>query len=70
MLFDKAAKEIGHKPFPYAAANTSQPYKNPYRVQMGECTYCASDSGSILCRSGTTAMNPSTPITKANATPN
>lgn len=40
MLFDKAAKEIGLKPFPCAAANTSQPYKNPYGVQMGQCTYC------------------------------
>jgi len=40
VLFDKAAKEIGLKPFPCAAANTSQPYKNPYGVQMGECTYC------------------------------
>jgi gluconate 2-dehydrogenase alpha chain len=40
VLFDKAAKEVGFKPFPCAAANTSQPYKNPYGVQMGECTYC------------------------------
>jgi len=40
MLFDKAAKEVGLKPFPCAAANTSQPYKNPYGVQMGQCTYC------------------------------
>jgi gluconate 2-dehydrogenase alpha chain len=39
-LFDKAAKEAGMKPFPCAAANTSQPYKNPYGVQMGACTYC------------------------------
>jgi gluconate 2-dehydrogenase alpha chain len=38
--FDQAAKEAGFKPFPCAAANTSQPYKNPYGVQMGECTYC------------------------------
>src|ERR1700687_4734906 len=27
VLFDKAAKEVGFKPFPCAAANTSQPYK-------------------------------------------
>jgi hypothetical protein len=33
-------------------------------------THYASDDGGSLCRSGTTAMNPSTPITKANATPN
>ncbi|MHB8743171.1 MAG: GMC family oxidoreductase [Sulfuricaulis sp.] len=38
--FDQAAKDVGFKPFPCAAANTSQPYKNPYGVQMGECTYC------------------------------
>ena len=39
-IFDKAAREAGFKPFPCAAANTSQPYKNPYGVQMGQCTYC------------------------------
>jgi gluconate 2-dehydrogenase alpha chain len=38
--FDQAAKDVGFKPFPCAAANTSQPYKNPYGVQMGQCTYC------------------------------
>jgi len=38
--FEQAATEAGFKPFPCAAANTSQPYKNPYGVQMGECTYC------------------------------
>jgi len=38
--FDQAAREAGFKPFPCAAANTSKPYKNPYGVQMGECTYC------------------------------
>ncbi|HEY2816999.1 MAG TPA: GMC family oxidoreductase [Casimicrobiaceae bacterium] len=40
MLFDKAAKEVGHQPFPCPAANTSQPYKNLYGVQLGQCTYC------------------------------
>jgi gluconate 2-dehydrogenase alpha chain len=40
VLFDQAAKEAGFKPFPCAAANTSKPYKNPYGVQMGECTFC------------------------------
>ncbi|HZP86739.1 MAG TPA: GMC family oxidoreductase, partial [Burkholderiales bacterium] len=40
VLFDKAAKEAGLKPFPAPAANTSQPYKNLYGVQMGQCTYC------------------------------
>jgi gluconate 2-dehydrogenase alpha chain len=40
VLFDKAAKDAGFKPFPCPAANTSQPYKNLYGVQMGQCTYC------------------------------
>lgn len=40
VLFDKAAKEIGFKPFPCPAANTSAAYKNPLGVQMGACTYC------------------------------
>lgn len=40
VLFDKAAKENGFKPFPCPASNTSQPYKNIYGVQMGACTYC------------------------------
>jgi gluconate 2-dehydrogenase alpha chain len=39
-LFDRAARESGMHPFPCAAANTSQPYKNPLGVQMGQCTYC------------------------------
>jgi len=39
-LFDKAVQEVGFHSFPCAAANTSQPYKNPLGVQMGECTYC------------------------------
>jgi gluconate 2-dehydrogenase alpha chain len=40
VLFDKAAKEVGYKPFPCPAANTSKAYENIYGVQMGECTYC------------------------------
>jgi len=40
VLFDKAAKEVGLKPFPCPAANTSKPYKNIYGVQMGQCTFC------------------------------
>ena len=34
-LFDRAARDAGMHPFPCAAANTSQPYKNPLGVQMG-----------------------------------
>jgi gluconate 2-dehydrogenase alpha chain len=40
VLFDKAAKEAGFHPFPAPAANTSEPYKNLYGVQMGQCTFC------------------------------
>jgi gluconate 2-dehydrogenase alpha chain len=40
VLFDRAAKTLGWHPFPCPAANTSQPYKNFYGVQMGQCTYC------------------------------
>ena len=40
MKFDAAAREVGFNPFPCPAANTSQPYKNPLGVQMGQCTYC------------------------------
>jgi gluconate 2-dehydrogenase alpha chain len=40
VLFDKAAKEVGFRPFPCPAANTSKSYTNPLGVQMGLCTYC------------------------------
>jgi Choline dehydrogenase and related flavoproteins len=40
VLFDKAAKEAGFRPFAAPAANTSRPYLNPLGVQMGQCTYC------------------------------
>ncbi len=40
VLFDEAAREAGFNPFPAPASNTSKPYRNPYGVQMGECTYC------------------------------
>ncbi len=39
-LFEKAARETGHQPFPAPAANTSGPYENLYGVQMGQCTFC------------------------------
>jgi gluconate 2-dehydrogenase alpha chain len=38
--FHAAATEVGFKPFPCPAANTSRAYKNPLGVQMGQCTYC------------------------------
>jgi gluconate 2-dehydrogenase alpha chain len=40
VLFDKAAREVGCKPFPAPAANASKPYLNSLGVQMGQCTYC------------------------------
>jgi gluconate 2-dehydrogenase alpha chain len=40
VLFDKAAREAGYKPFPCPAANTSKPFKNLYGVQLGQCTFC------------------------------
>ncbi|NUO73515.1 MAG: GMC family oxidoreductase [Frateuria sp.] len=40
VLFDKAARAVGFKPFPCPAANASRPYRNPLGVQMGQCTYC------------------------------
>ena len=39
-LFEAAAKETGHKPFPCPAANMSRPYTNPLGVQLAPCTYC------------------------------
>ena len=40
VLFDKAARDVGFKPFACPAANTSAAYTNPLGVQMGPCTYC------------------------------
>lgn len=39
-LFEKAAKEVGFHPYPAPAANTSQPYTNPYGVRLGPCNFC------------------------------
>ncbi|WP_241649932.1 GMC family oxidoreductase [Rosenbergiella collisarenosi] len=40
ILFSEAAKKLGYHPFPVPAANCSEPYTNPYGVQMGVCNYC------------------------------
>lgn len=40
MLFSKAAKALGYHPFPVPAANCSEPWTNPYGVQLGVCNYC------------------------------
>jgi gluconate 2-dehydrogenase alpha chain len=40
MLFAKAARELGYKPFPQPSGNLSQAYTNPLGVELGQCTYC------------------------------
>jgi gluconate 2-dehydrogenase alpha chain len=40
MLFAKAARELGYKPFPQPSGNMSQAYRNPLGVRLGPCTYC------------------------------
>lgn len=39
-LFEKAAREVGFNPYPAPAANTSEPYTNPYGVRLGPCNFC------------------------------
>jgi len=39
-LFSKAATELGYKPFPAPAANSSRAFTNPYGVCMGPCNMC------------------------------
>ncbi|RYF30136.1 MAG: GMC family oxidoreductase, partial [Comamonadaceae bacterium] len=39
-LFAKAARELGYKPFPQAAANASRAYTNPHGAQLGPCNFC------------------------------
>ena len=39
-LFAKAAREMGHQPFPQPSGNMSQPYTNPLGVTLGPCTFC------------------------------
>ena len=49
VIFAKAARELGYKPFSLPAANASRPYKNPYGCQLGPCNFCGfcSDYGCI-----------------------
>jgi gluconate 2-dehydrogenase alpha chain len=49
VIFAKAARELGYKPFPLPAANASRPYSNPYGCQLGPCNFCGfcSDYGCI-----------------------
>jgi len=39
-LFAKAAAELGQRPFPLPAANSTAAYTNPYGVRMGPCNLC------------------------------
>jgi len=39
-LFAKAAEKLGYHPFPCPAANCTEPWTNPYKVQIGVCNYC------------------------------
>ena len=46
-LFQKAANEVGYKPYNLPSANTSGPYTNPYGAQMGPCNFCGFCSGYV-----------------------
>ncbi|MFC0525932.1 GMC family oxidoreductase [Pontibacillus salicampi] len=39
--FSRATKELGYKPYRIPSANLSEPYKNPYGLQINGCQYCA-----------------------------
>ena len=43
----KAAHEVGYKPYNLPSANTSGPYTNPYGAQMGPCNFCGFCSGYV-----------------------
>ena len=40
VIFNAAAKSLGYKPFPMAAANSPGAYTNPDGMQLGQCQYC------------------------------
>jgi gluconate 2-dehydrogenase alpha chain len=40
ILWARAARDLGYKPFPQPSGNMSQPYVNPLGVRLGPCTYC------------------------------
>ena len=39
-LFTRAARVLGHRPFPLPSANMTRAYTNPYGLTMGPCVYC------------------------------
>jgi gluconate 2-dehydrogenase alpha chain len=45
--FGKAAAELGYHPYDLPSANTSGPYRNPYKCQMGPCNFCGYCSGYV-----------------------
>jgi len=46
-LFQKAAAELGYRPYNLPSANTSGQYTNPYGCQMGPCNFCGFCSGYV-----------------------
>lgn len=40
LIFEKAAKSLGYKPFPMPAATASHAYTNPDGMRLGQCQYC------------------------------
>lgn len=39
-LFEKAARSLGHHPFPVPSANMSRRYVNPFGAELKPCSYC------------------------------
>lgn len=46
-LFEKAARNVGFHPYYAPAANTSEPYTNPYGVRLGPCNFCGFCEGYV-----------------------
>jgi gluconate 2-dehydrogenase alpha chain len=40
LQFERAARELGLRPFPGPSANITRPYVNPLGCQLAPCTYC------------------------------
>jgi len=40
VLWAKAARELGYKPFPQPSGNMWQAYLNPLGIRLAPCTYC------------------------------
>ena len=46
VLWAKAARELGYKPFPQPSGNMWQAYLNPLGIRVAPCTYCGFWNGS------------------------